>query len=147
MASQKFPKRVVNNGVDRRNNREHRIKSDQGTAEQEVFILFDTDVNYVVEKLNLADLPATVDEDGKSVTWFVNFQIKDAPGPQGKPVNGVAYSMLFPPSPKNLRLVIFDGTKAMYFKESITDRSHDNRQWKEIRLSIGDPGGGWGGGV
>lgn len=142
MASRRFQKRVVANGVERRSNQEHRIKRDEGTTEQEIFILFDKVVDYVVEKLNITDLPDTNDDDGKRVTWFVNFQVLDAPSPQGKPVNGVKYRMLFPALPAGHRLVIYDGARAAYFGGTIGDRTHDNRQWKEISLEIGDPGGG-----
>jgi hypothetical protein len=91
----------------------------------------------MVEKLSIDDLPAAIDD--KPITWFVNFAIKDG---NGNYVNGVMYSLLFPPLPAGTKLVIFDGTNASYFTGPIKDRSHGNKQWKEVRLNIGDPGGG-----
>lgn len=133
-----YQKRIVEGGSEKLSGREFRVKKDKG-QESEVFILFDADVDYVVEKLGLDDLPAAI--DGTSITWFVNFSIKDA---AGNYVNGVSYSLLIPPGPPKGRLVIFDGAKATFFEGEIKDRSHKNKQFKEIKLSIGDPGGGWG---
>jgi len=133
-----YEKRVVSGGSEKLSRKEFKIKKEKG-QESEAFILFDTDVDYTVEKLSIDELPASI--DGISITWFVNFAIKDA---EGNYVNGVTYSLLFPPGPAKAKLVIFDGTKAAFFTGEIKDRNHKNNQFKEIKLNIGDPGGGWG---
>jgi hypothetical protein len=131
-----YTKKVVGGGAEKKNGKEYKIKKEKGT-EEECLILFDTDVDYVVEKLSFEGLPDSIDD--KPITWFVNFQVTDG---KGNPINGVPYGLLFPALPANMKLVIFDGKNAAYFKGAIRDRTHGNKQWKEITLDIGDPGGG-----
>ncbi|MEW6402050.1 MAG: hypothetical protein AB1649_09635 [Chloroflexota bacterium] len=131
-----YTKKVVSGGAEKKNGKEFKIKKEKGT-EEECLILFDTDVNYVVNKLSFEGLPDSL--DNKPITWFVNFEVTDD---KGNPINGVPYSLLFPPLPTNTVLVIFDGKTAFDFKGTIKDRTHGNKQWKEITLDIGDPGGG-----
>jgi hypothetical protein len=135
-----YQKKVVSGGSEKLSRKEHRVRREKG-REEDVFILFDTDVEYVVEKLSIDDLPATI--NGDTITWINNFSIKDS---EGNYVNGVTYSLLMPPGPAKARLVIFDGATAAYYTGEIKDRTHNNKQFKEVRLNIGDPGGGWGGG-
>jgi len=131
-----YEKKVVSGGSEKLNRKEFKVKKEK-SKEEDCLLIFDSDVEYVVEKLSIDDLPPTIDE--QPITWFVNFSIKDT---NGNYVNGVLYSLLFPPLPAKTRLVIFDGTNAVYFTGPITDRAHGNKQWKEVRLNIGDPGGG-----
>jgi len=133
-----YQKKVVSGGSEKLNRKEFKIKKEKG-KEEDVFILFDSDVDYVVEKLSIDDLPATI--NGDTITWINNFSIKDS---HGNYVNGVTYSFLLPPGPVGARLVIFDGTNTAYFTGEIKDRTHNKKQFKEVRLNIGDPGGGWG---
>jgi|GEM_PF-1366310 len=136
-----YQKKVVGNGSEKLSRKEFKIKKEKG-KEEDVFVLFDSDVDYIVEKLSTDDLPAAI--NGDTITWVNNFAIKDA---KGNYVNGVTYSLLMPPGPAGAKLAIFDGAKAFYYGGEIKDRTHKNKTYKEIRLDIGDPGGGWGTGT
>jgi hypothetical protein len=137
-----YTKRVIQGNSEKLNKKEFRAKKHPDKKdEQDIFIIFQTEVEHVIEKLSTDELPAII--DGKPVTWINNFWVKDT---AGNYVNGVKYSVLLPPLPAGAQLVYHDGNKLSYFTGQIKDRVYNKKNLKEIEFSIGDPAIGWTGG-
>ena len=102
--------------------------------EKDIHILFDTEVEHVIEKLSTEGLPATTDEN-RPITWHNNFVVKRA---DGSPVDGFTYSVLLEASDGDT-IVTYDDTGLHVYTGVVYDKKHENKNWKEIRLSRGDP--------
>jgi hypothetical protein len=132
-----YSKRAVAKS-DKVNSKEYKLKKNK--PGDEVFLLFDNDVDYDVDELSMDELPQEIDNKPVTIDWFVNFWVKYK-GSENY-VNGVPYRLVFPPLAANMKLVIFDGQRAFYFRDEIRDRTHNGKPMKEVTLYIGDPGGG-----
>jgi len=82
----------------------------------------------------VAGLPE-VTHDNRPITWHNNFVIRKT---DGTPVDGVAYSVLIDAADGDT-IVIYDETGLHTHTGSVGTRNHKNKNWKEIRLSKGDP--------
>ena len=128
-----YLKTVVPGKVDKSSKKE--FKANKHLAhEKDIYILFDTEVEHIIEKLSTEGLPATT-RDNRPITWHNNFIVKRA---DGTPVDNVAYSVLLDAADGDT-IVTYDDTGLNVYTGSVNAKKHHNKNWKEIRLSRGDP--------
>jgi len=120
---------VVPGKVDKVNNKKFKIKKEKGN-EQEVSVEIADDGDYVVEKLSIDGLPATM-SDGNPIRWINNFAIKK----NGQYINQKFFVTL--PAVGNSRVIIFDGNgNPYYYTGAVINNT--------IELTDGDPAvGNW----
>lgn len=106
------PKTVVPGKVDKdkNNNRKFKIKKDKA-SEVDIEIDIEEDGNYDVTKLSTVDLDTELPNNGGSITWLNNFEIKENNSPINK-----AYKIKVPGLSKMInddgkKLVIQDGNR------------------------------------
>ena len=128
-----YKKTVVSGKVDKSSNKEFKVNKHL-QDEKEIHILFDTEVDHIIEKLSTEDLPPTT-KDKRSITWHNNFVIKRS---DGTIADGVTYSVLLEAADGD-NIVTYDDTGLHIYTGSVGTKNHKNKKWKEIRLSKGDP--------
>lgn len=120
---------VVPGKVDKVNNKKFKIKKEKGN-EQDVSIEIVDDGDYVVDKLSIDGLPATM-SDGNPIRWINNFAIKK----NGQYINQKFFVTL--PPVGNSRVIIFDGNGNPYYYTGAVIND-------TIELTDGDPAvGNW----
>jgi hypothetical protein len=128
-----YKKTVVPGKIDKGSKKE--FKANKHLAhEKDIHILFDTEVDHIIEKLSTAGLPATT-KDKRPITWHNNFVVRHA---DGSAVDGVAYSVLLEAAEGDT-IVIYDEKGLHTHTGAVNNRIHQDKNWKEIRLSKGDP--------
>lgn len=113
---------------DKGNHKKYRILKDKA-SESDITIELTGDGDYVVEKLSVDGLPATMN-DGMPIRWFNNFAVKK----NGQYINEKFYVTI--PNGGASRLVIFDGNGNPYY---YTGEIKNNT----FELTDGDPASGW----
>lgn len=119
--------------VDKENNRKFKIKKDKN-SEVDVEIEIEEDGNYEVTKLSIEGLDTQLPNNGGSITWLNNFEIKENNSPINKAykikVNGLSAMLA-----AGKQLVIQDGnrnnSKPYLHDVPVTDDTFD--------FSDGDP--------
>lgn len=111
----------------------------QKDNEEDIFVEFSSDVDYVVEKLSTDGLPSKTD-DNKDIKWLNNFSVKDN---KGNYVNGVTYFVLMPAIAGYDKIVYFDGAAVRYYEGAVENTTENKKKMKRIKLNIGDPATGW----
>jgi len=130
------PKTPVPGKVQKDNNKKFKIKKDKG-SEVDIEIDIDDDGDYTVTKLSIDDLDTQLPNNGGSITWLNNFEIKENNSPINK-----AYKIKVPGLSAMLaagkKLVIQDGnrnnSKPYIHDVAVVDDTFD--------FSDGDPGVG-----
>ena len=128
-----YQKTIIPGKIEKHSKKEFKAGKHHG-QEKEIYILFDVDVEHTIEKLSIEGLPATT-ADKRPITWHNNFVVKKA---DGTSADGVAYSVLLDAADGET-IVYYDETGLHTYTGSVNNRSHQNKNWKEIRLSKGDP--------
>jgi hypothetical protein len=125
-------KTVITGKVQKDSNTKFKIKKDKDT-ELDVDVEIQDDGDYVVDKLSIDDLPATMN-DGTAIRWFNNFAIKK----NGNYINQsfkVTIAGLSSVRSAKKKVVIFDGNtnngKPFVFEGDITNDT--------LELTDGDP--------
>lgn len=117
---------------------EYRVGSDKrsdGDSSIEVFVVFEGDVDYVVEKLKIKNAGLESQYNGKNVAWLNFFQVKNK---DGKYVDGVTYSVYF--ASNATEIVYYDG--AGYGIQTTQDSTWNDTPMKMVTFKRGDPGVG-----
>jgi hypothetical protein len=128
-----YQKTIVHGKIDKTGKKEFKTNKHL-PHEKDLTILFDDDVDFVVEKLSTEGLPA-VTADNRTIAWHNNFLIMHA---DGSPMNGVAYSVLLE-AVNGDTIVVYDETGLHTYAGNINPKTHNNKKMKEIRLAKGDP--------
>ena len=101
---------VIAGKVDKANSKKFKIRKDKA-YEIDVDIEIDEDGDYIVDKLSVDGLPATM-HDGTAIRWFNNFAIKK----NGQYINQpFKVTIAGISNMGNSRLVIFDGNGNPYY--------------------------------
>jgi len=104
------PKTPVPDKVQKENNKKFKIKKDK-SSEIDIEIEIYEDGDYTVTKLSIDDLDTELPNNGGSITWLNNFEIKENNSPINKAykikVPGL-YNMI---NEDNKKLVIQDGNR------------------------------------
>lgn len=127
------PKTPVPGKVQKDNNKKFKIKKDKG-SEVDIEVEIDEDGDYTVTKLSIDDLDTELPNNGGSITWLNNFEIKENNSPINK-----AYKIKVPGLSAMIsggkQLVIQDGnrnnSKPYLHNVPVTDDTFD--------FSDGDP--------
>lgn len=128
-----YKKIVVQGKIDKSSKKEFKANKHL-PHEKDIHILFDNEIDHIIEKLSTEGLPAST-PDKKRITWHNNFVVRRA---DGSSVDGVAYSVLIDAADGDT-IVYYDETGLHIYTEPIKNRNHQNKNWKEIRLTKGDP--------
>jgi len=135
-----YTKKVVTGKANKKDNNRRKYtigKEKDNSTEVDIDIEIEADDDYVVEKLSMDDLPATVDDGNQTlaVVWYNNFSIK-----KGNNYINQKFTVKLP-NAKALRnsgkkIVLFDGNsndgKPYIFTGNITDDD-------KFDLTDGDP--------
>ncbi len=127
--------KVKKNGKDYDEYRVGGDKRTDGDASQEVFVVFDGDVDYVVEKLKIKNSGLETQYNGRNVAWLNFFQVKKK---DGKFLDGVTYSVYFESDAREI--VYYDG--AGYGVQATQDAVWNDTPMKMVTFQRGDPGVG-----
>ena len=128
-----YKKVVIPGNVDKDSNRAFKTKK-YLPNEKDIYIIFDSDVDYVIEKLSIEGLP-TETNDKRTITWHNNFVIQTK---AGTAVTGITYKVLID-APDGATIVYYDESGLHIYQNGINQSSYQNKSWKEIKLSKGDP--------
>jgi hypothetical protein len=115
---------------------EYRVGSDKrtdGDSSRELFVVFDGEVDYVVEKLKIKNSGLESRYNGKDVAWLNFFQVKHR---DGKYVDGVTYSVYF--QSDAAEIVYYDGSD--YGTQATQDSTWNETPMKMVTFRRGDPG-------
>lgn len=117
---------------------EYRVSADKhtdGERSQEVFVVFDGDVDFIVEKLKIKNSGLAEQFGGRNVVWLNFFQVKKR---DGKFVDGVTYRVYF--ESDATEIVYYDGES--YGTQATQDSTWNDTPMKMVTFRRGDPGVG-----